>query len=127
MELYSFLLIILGIFIWEIYTTSNGIILPDLLANCQMLLDTGQLLKGHAKFQNVYDVCTQLHLCDCVLCHVSAHGLKSLVAPSSLKSHQKMDLANRPIWDAAYYEEYDGLCSLPSWEVINEDQYCCIS
>jgi len=97
MELYSFLLIILGIFIWEKYTTSNGIILPDLLANCQMLLDTGQLLKGHAKFQNVYDVCTQLHLCDC------------------------------PIWDAAYYEEYDGLCSLPSWEVINEDQYCCIS
>ena len=38
-----------------------------------------------------------------------------------------MDLANRPIWDAAYYEEYDGLCSLPSWEVITEDQYCCIS
>jgi hypothetical protein len=38
-----------------------------------------------------------------------------------------MDLAYRQIWDAAYDEENDGLCSLPSWEVINEDQYCCLS
>jgi hypothetical protein len=43
--------------------------------------------------------------------------LKSLIAPSSLKGHKTMDLADRQIWDAAYDEEYDGLCSLPLWEV----------
>jgi hypothetical protein len=51
---------------WYFYpgknTTSNGILLPDLSANCRMLMDTGQLFKGHTKFRNVYDVCSQLNL-----------------------------------------------------------------
>jgi hypothetical protein len=29
----------------------HGIRLPDLSANCQMLLDTGQLFRGHTKFR----------------------------------------------------------------------------
>jgi hypothetical protein len=29
----------------------HGIRLPDLSANCQMLLDTGQLFHGHTKFR----------------------------------------------------------------------------
>ena len=42
---------------WMFYPgkSTDGIILPVLEANCQMLLDTGQLFKGHAKFRNVYD------------------------------------------------------------------------
>lgn len=49
------------------------------------------MLKGHAKFKNVYDARNQLRHRDCVLCYVSAHGLKSLVAPLSLKHHTKLD------------------------------------
>jgi hypothetical protein len=31
------------------------------------------------------------------------------------------------IWDAAYDEEYDGLESLPTWEILTEDQFRRIS
>jgi len=105
------------------HTTTDGILLSDFSANCQSLMDTGQLFKGHAKFRNVHDTRNQLSLRDCVLRHVSAHGLKSLIAPSSLKVHQTLDPTDKQVWDAAYDEEYDGLCSLPSWEVVTEDQY----
>jgi hypothetical protein len=55
--------------------------------------------------------------------HVSVHGLKSLIAPSSLRSHQKLDPSDKLIWDAVYNEEFDGLESLPTWEIISEDQF----
>ncbi len=71
--------------VWSFYpgksTGAYSILLPDLLANCQELLDTGQLFRGHAKFKNVYDTRNQLSLHNCALLHVSAHRLKSLVAP----------------------------------------------
>jgi len=104
-------------------TNTNGINLPDLEANCHELLESGQLFRGHAKFRNVYDTRNQLSLQQCVLRHVSAHGLQSLIAPSSLKQHLKMSPSDKAVWDAAYDEEYDGLTCLPSWEVISEDQY----
>jgi hypothetical protein len=97
--------------------------LPDYSANCQILLDSGQLFRGHAKFRNVYDTRSQLSLRGSVLRHVSARGLHSLLAPSSLKAHSKLSPSDKQIWDDAYNEEYDGLCSLPSWEVITEEQY----
>jgi len=34
-----------------------------------------------------------------------------------------MDPSDKLIWDAAYDEEYDGLVSLPTWEVISEAQF----
>jgi hypothetical protein len=112
---------------WILYpgkqTSTNGIPLPDLVANCQKLLYTGQLFRGHTKFCNVYDTCNQLSLQHCVLHHVTAHGRQSLIAPSSLKQHSKMSPSDKIIWDTAYNEEYDGLTSLPSWEVISEDEY----
>jgi hypothetical protein len=78
--------------IWYFYPrkSDQGIILSDFSANCQHLMDTAQLFNGHAKFKNVYAGRTQLRLRDCVLRHVSAHGLKSLIAPTSLKHHAKM-------------------------------------
>jgi len=103
--------------------TKEGILLPDFTHHCQSLLDTGQIFRGHAKFRNVYDTRAQLSLRNCVLRHVSAHGLKSLVAPSSLKKHLQLDPDDKRIWDAAYDKEYDGLESLPTWEVVTEEQY----
>jgi hypothetical protein len=88
-----------------------------------MLLDTGQFFRGHAKFRRVYNTRNQIQLQDCVLRHVSAHGLTSIIAPTSLKHHLNMTSNDKHIWYAAYDEEFDGLTSLPTWEVITEEQY----
>jgi len=114
---------------WYFYPgkSHQGILLHDFNANCVDLLETAQLFRGHTKFKNVYDARTQLSLRDCVLRHVSAHGLSSLIAPTSLKHHAKMSPDDKAIWDAAYNEEYDGLESLPTWEIISEEQYKILS
>jgi hypothetical protein len=91
------------------------------------LLDTGQLFKGHTKFCCVYNTRTQVQLRNCVLRHVSTHGLTSLVVPSSLKSHLAMNMNDKTIWDNAYGEEYEGLASLPTWEVFTEKQFKSLS
>jgi len=97
--------------------------LPNFIADCQTLLDTGQLFQGHTKFRRVYQTRNQVQLRDNVLHHVTAHGLSSLVAPASLKQISKMTESDQVIWHAAYDEEFDGLSSLPTWEVITEDQF----
>jgi len=56
-----------------------------------------------------------------------AHGLESLIAPASLKQHSKLSSQDKLIWDAAYDEEYDGLNSIPTWEVISEQQFSQLS
>jgi hypothetical protein len=105
------------------FELSKSQCLSDLLAKVQNLLDTGQLFRGHTKFARVYQARQQTHLKTCVLCHVSAHGLKSLLAPSSLKHHHNMSSEDKDIWDAAYCEEYDGLASIPIWELLTESQF----
>jgi len=85
---------------------SKGILLDDLVSNLQHLMDSGQLFKGHAKFQRVYNTRNQIQLRDSVLRHVSAHGLTSLIPPVSLSSHQKMTASDKSIWDSAYDEEF---------------------
>jgi hypothetical protein len=102
---------------------AQGIILKDLSANAQHLLNTGQLFKGHTKFCRVYTARNQAQLRDGVLRHVSAHGLTSLIAPATLSSHHQMTENDKNIWDAAYSEEYDGLSELPTWEILTEDQF----
>jgi hypothetical protein len=102
---------------------SQGTKLSDLSANCQLLLDTGQLFHGHAKFRRVYNTRNHVQLRDCVLRHVSAHGLTSVIAPASLKNHINMSSNDKCIWGATYDEEFDNLTSLPTWEVITEEQF----
>jgi hypothetical protein len=106
---------------------SHGIILPDLSSTFQSLMDTGQLFRGHTKFKRVYNARHQVQLRDSILRHVSAHGLTSLIAPTSLKNHSKMSSSNQSIWDEAYFEEYDGLALLPTWEILTEDQFKTLS
>jgi hypothetical protein len=110
---------------WLFYPgkSTSGLTLPYLTANCQSLMDTGQLFRGHAKFRNVYDACNQLSLCTTVLRHVLAHGLSPLIPPTSLKSHNSMTPSDKAIWNSAYDEEYDGLVSLPTWEVVAEAEF----
>jgi hypothetical protein len=106
---------------------TKGTLLPDFSANCHALLDSGQLFRGHTKFQRVFQARDQVQLKQCILQHVSAHGLHSLVAPSSLKNHSNMIPGDKQIWDDAYNEEYDGLANIPTWEVISEHQFKLLS
>ena len=102
---------------------STAVPLPDLSSTCQQLLDSGQLFRGHAKFHRVYQTRNQLQLHTCVLRHVSAHGLTQLVAPTSLKHLNKLPDSDQIVWNSAYDEEFDGLSSIPTWEVITEEQF----
>jgi len=102
---------------------STGVPLPDLSSTCQQLLDSGQLFRGHAKFHRVYQTRNQLQLRTCVLRHVSAYGLTQLVAPTSLKHLNKLPDSDQIVWNSAYDEEFDGLSSIPTWEVITEEQF----
>jgi hypothetical protein len=81
------------------------------------------LFRGYTKFCWVYQTCSQVQLCHCVLRHVSAYGLSSLVAPSPLKNIATFFSDDQDIWRVAYDEEYDGLNSLPTWNLIPEDQF----
>jgi len=71
----------------------------------------------------VYNPRAQVQLRQSVLRHVSAHGLLLLVAPTSLKTHSTMNPTDKDIWDQAYCEEYDGLSSLPTWEILSEEKF----
>lgn len=106
---------------WYFYPgkSKEGMLLPDL---CQTWMDTGKFFNMMSKFKTVCNKRNQASLRDCVLWHNSANGLKSLVSPTSL-THDKMGIQDKAIWDATYDEEYDGLVSLPTWEVISEEQY----
>jgi len=101
----------------------KGVQLLDFSNQHQSLLDTGQLFWGHTKFSRVYQARHQAQLHNYILQHVSAHGLDSLIAPTSLKHHSTMTTNDKNIWDAAYNEEYDGLAGIPTWEVITEQQF----
>jgi hypothetical protein len=102
---------------------SKGTVIHDLTANCQQLMESSQLFRGHAKFPRVYQARHQTLLQSCVLRHVSAHGLQSLIPPASLKHHSTLSPSDKLIWDNAYCEEYDGLSSIPTWEVLSESQF----
>ena len=55
--------------------------------------------------------------------HVSAKDLIKMETPLSLLQHKKLHPKDKKIWDASYAEEYQGLQSLDTWEVITEAQY----
>jgi hypothetical protein len=38
-----------------------------------------------------------------------------------------MDSNDKLIWDVTYNKEYDGLVSLPTWDILTEEQFRCIS
>jgi hypothetical protein len=73
---YTFMIKMNGFFCPDaLQDITKGISRSDLPANCCTLLETSQLFRSHARFKNVYDSCNQIQSHDCVLCHVSAHGL----------------------------------------------------
>ena len=51
----------------------------------------------------------------------------SVIAPSSLKQLHKLSPNDQAIWNKAYDEEYDGLTSIPTWDVISEKEFKLLS
>jgi len=105
------------------FVPNKSIHIPDLADHWHQYMESGQLFKGHTKFTKVYQARAQVQLWDCVLRNVSAHGLESVLAPTSLKHHSKLSAQDRIIWDQAYDEEFDGLSSLPTWDIVSEEQF----
>lgn len=97
---------------------SKSIPISGLENNWHNYMESGQLFKGHTKFTKVYQARAQVQLKDCVLRHVPAHGLESVFPPSSSNNHSKLSINNRIIWDAAYDEEFVGLSSFSTWEIV---------
>jgi hypothetical protein len=99
---------------------NTGIVLSNLPANCQHLLDTCQLFRGYTKLCRVYQTRNQARLRACVLCHVTAHGFSPFIAPSSLKQISLMTPDDQAVRHDA--------SSLPiTWGVITEEQLKCLS
>jgi hypothetical protein len=46
-----------------------------------------------------------------------------VLAPTSLKNLNTLPSSNQHIWNAAYDKEFDGLSSIPTWEVVSEEQF----
>jgi hypothetical protein len=56
-------------------------------------------------------------------CHISATDLKSLIPPGSpLKAFHSTN-PDRPVWLDSYQEEYDGLLSNSTFDIISEDEF----
>lgn len=55
--------------------------------------------------------------------HVSEKDLTEMKAPTSLLQHTKMNDNDKQIWDQSYFEKYNGLEQIDTWEVITEAEY----
>jgi hypothetical protein len=55
--------------------------------------------------------------------HVSASGLKSVIGPGSLSTALYSRNPDRDIWLESYKEEYNGLSTNETFDLISEDEY----
>ena len=55
--------------------------------------------------------------------HVSASNLQFDCAPANLRTALAGSNPDQKIWNAAYDEEYDGLCDLDVFTEITDQQY----
>ena len=96
--------------------------IPDFHAQLPYLLSTHQILKGHQKFEKLLHFRQSQLLALAVARHISAANLTSEDLPT-LKQFKNLCPGDRKIWGDTYFEEYDGLYTLPCWDLITEKQY----
>jgi len=97
------------------------IVAPSSLKNHCSLSAHNKLIWDDA-YNEEFDGLPSIQLKDCVLRHVSTHGLQTIVAPSSLKNHCSLSPHDKLIWDDGYNEEFDGLTSITTLEVSSKSQ-----
>ena len=81
------------------------------------------LFQGHRRFKDILHLRSTIQLKSAVANHVSAKGLSSLLAPSSVQAHSSMSPNDRKIWNDAYLEELRGLQNNNTWDTITEAEY----
>ena len=117
---------------WYFIQGRNKTNTPILLSNFQekstSMIHNSKLFKGWVNSRHA-EMARQVRITSNVLSqfitarHVSARDLVKMETPLSLLQHKKLHPHDKKIWDDSYAEEYRGLQSLDTWEVINEDQY----
>jgi len=95
-----------------------GITLPDFCQNFQKFIDNGTLIPG-------WHGGTNFHLVG-VARHVSATNLSCPIPPGSLSKALYSRNPDRHIWESSYKEEYDGLVSNQTFDIIDESEYLCL-
>lgn len=92
-----------------------GIDLPDFCQNFQKYIDDGSIVPGWHGGQN-FRIAGQAR-------HISASTLQHLNPPGSVTKALYHRNPDRDIWLDSYKEEYEGLCSNDTFDIISEDEY----
>jgi hypothetical protein len=92
-----------------------GADLPDFCQNFQQYIDDGTLVPGWHGNQN-FCIAGQVR-------HISASALKCLIPPGSASKALYPRNPDREIWLNSYKEEYDGLTSNETFDIISEEEY----
>ena len=88
---------------------------PSLIQDFQLLVDEGSLIPGwHAQNSQFLRGSAS---------HVSATSLADSNAPGSIRVALHSDNPDKAIWHSSYEEEYTGLTSNSTFEVISEEEY----
>jgi hypothetical protein len=92
-----------------------GVTFPDFCQNLQQYIDDGTLVPG-------WHGGPYFHIAG-ISRHVSATNLQCLIPPGSLTKAMYLCNPDRSIWFDSYKEEYRGLQSNDTFDVISEDEY----
>jgi hypothetical protein len=108
--------------------TTTPIHLPNFVELAESMIHNKKLFRGWKTAASIINARTSRCLSNIAASlitarHVSAVDLVNTNSPTSLIQHAKMHLNDKKIWDQSYFEEYDGLVNLDTWEVISEDEY----
>jgi len=92
-----------------------GIVLPNFCQDFQKYINDGSIIPGwHSGKSFTHAGST---------CHASANQLQSITPPGSVVKALHQHNPDRAIWNASYKEEYDGLMTNDTFDIISEEEY----
>jgi hypothetical protein len=92
-----------------------GVTLPNFCLDFQKYIDDGSIIPGWHSGKT-FTITSSSH-------HVSAMNLQSLTPPGSVVKALHSNNPDKSIWHDSYKEEYDGLNSNNTFDIISEDEY----
>jgi hypothetical protein len=92
-----------------------GVDLPNFCQDFQKYIDGGSLVPGWHSGKSFLVAGSS--------CHISATDLKSLIPPGSPLKAFHLTNPDCPVWLDSYKEEYDGLLSNSTFDIISEDEF----
>jgi hypothetical protein len=95
-----------------------GVTLPDFCISFQKYIDDGTILPGWHGGNNFRIAGISRH--------VSANNLHCIIPPGSLNKAMYSRNPDKPIWLESYKEEYNGLKSNDTFDIISEEEYICL-